>query len=101
MKTDFFGEALLALRRDNRFASYVSQHTNCDGNTTIRDQQAIQKSASGFLKILYPHLDLTLMDYQRDCLEPAIRLRQIVREQMYYLDDEYKQNGKEIMADIK
>ncbi|HBC40339.1 MAG TPA: BREX system Lon protease-like protein BrxL [Pseudanabaena sp.] len=101
LKTDFFGEALLALRRDNRFASYVSQHTSFDKNTTIRDQQAIQRSASGFLKILYPHLELTLIDYQRDCLEPAIRLRQIVRDQLYHLDDEFKQNGKIIYAEVK
>ncbi len=101
LKTDFFGEALLALRRDNRFASYVNQHTHFDKHTTIRDQQAIQRSASGFLKILYPHLELTLMDYQRDCLEPAIRLRQTVHEQLYYLDDEFKQNGKIIYAEVK
>ena len=101
LKTDFFGEALLALRRDNRFASYVNQHTSFDRNTTIRDQQAIQRSASGFLKILYPHLELTPMDYQRDCLEPAIRLRQIVRDQLYHLDDEFKQNGTTIYAEAK
>ena len=75
--------------------------TNFDKNTTIRDQQAIQRSASGFLKILYPHLELTLIDYQRDCLEPAIRLRQIIRDQLYHLDDEFKQNGKIIYAEVK
>ncbi len=101
LKTDFFGEALLSLRLDNRFQSYVNQHTHFGNLTTIRDQQAIYRSASGFLKILYPHLELTLTDYQRDCLEPAIVLRQIVRQQLYYLDDEFKQYGKEIIADVK
>jgi len=101
LKTDFFGEALLSLRLDNRFHSYVNQHTHFSNLTTIRDQQAIYRSASGFLKILYPHLELTLTDYQRDCLEPAIVLRQIVRQQLYYLDDEFKHYGKEIIADVK
>ena len=101
LKMDFFGEALLSLRQDNRFMSYVQQHTQFDKNATVRDQNAILKSASGFLKILYPHLELTLMDYQRDCLEPARRLRQAIRNSLYYLDDEFKQLGREIYVEVK
>ena len=101
LKMDFFGEALLSMRQDNRFMSYVQQHTEFDKNATVRDQNAILKSASGFLKILYPHLELTLMDYQRDCLEPARRLRQAIRNSLYYLDDEFKQLGREIYVEVK
>ena len=101
LKMDFFGEALLSLRQDNRFTSYVQQHTQFDKNVTVRDQNAILKSASGFLKILYPHLELTLMDYQRDCLEPAKRLRQAIRNSLYYLDDEFRQLGREIYVEVK
>jgi len=101
LKMDFFGEALLSLRQDNRFMSYVQQHTQFDKTATVRDQNAILKSASGFLKILYPHLELTLMDYQRDCLEPARRLRQAIRNSLYYLDDEFKQLGREIYVEVK
>jgi ATP-dependent Lon protease len=101
LKMDFFGEVLLSLRQDSRFMSYSQQHTQFDSNVTIRDQSAILKSASGFLKILYPHLELTLMDYQRDCLEPARRLRQAIRNSLYYLDDEFRQLGKEIYVEAK
>jgi len=101
LKMDFFGEALLSLRHDNRFMSYVQQHTHFEKNVTIRDQNAILKSASGFLKILYPHLELTLMDYERDCLEPACKLRQAIRNSLYYLDDEFKQLGREIYVEAK
>ena len=101
LKMDFFGEALLALRQDNRFTSYVQQHTHFDKNATIRDQNAILKSAAGFLKILYPHLNLTLTDYQRDCLEPAIQIRQAVRNLLYHLDDEFKQNAREIYVEVQ
>ncbi|PMB40672.1 TIGR02688 family protein [Fischerella thermalis CCMEE 5205] len=100
LKMDFFGEVLLSLRRDNRFMFYAQQHTHFDKNVTVRDQNAILKSASGFLKLLYPHLELTLMDYQRDCLEPACRLRQAIRNSLYYLDDEFRQLGKEIYVDV-
>ncbi|MBE9019767.1 BREX system Lon protease-like protein BrxL, partial [Chroococcidiopsidales cyanobacterium LEGE 13417] len=101
LKLDFFGEALLSLRQDNRFLSYVQQHTQFDKSTTVRDQNAIHKSAAGFLKILYPHLDLTLMDFQRDCLEPACKLRQAIRNSQYYLDDEFRQFGRNIYVEVK
>jgi ATP-dependent Lon protease len=101
LKMDFFGEALLSLRQDNRFFSYVQQHTKFDNRATVRDQNAILKSAAGFLKILYPHLELTLTDFQRDCLAPAISLRQAIRASLYYLDDEFSQLGREIYAEAK
>ena len=101
LKMDFFGEVLLSLRQDNRFMFYVDQHTKFAKNVTIRDQNAILKSASGFLKILYPHLELTLMDYERDCLEPACKLRQAIRNSLYYLDDEFRQFGREIYVETK
>lgn len=101
LKMDFFGEALLSLRQDNRFMSYAQQHTQFDKNVTVRDQNSILKSASGFLKILYPHLELTLMDYQCDCLEPARRLRQAIRNSLFYLDDEFKQIGREIYVEVR
>lgn len=101
LKMDFFGEALLALRQDNRFFSYVQEHTKFDKNTTVRDQNAILKSAAGFLKIIYPHLNLTLVDYQRDCLEPACKLRQAIRNSLYYLDDEFSQLGRDLYAEVR
>ncbi len=101
LKMDFFGEALLSLRQDNRFLFYAQQHTQFNKSATVRDQNAILKSAAGFLKILYPHLELTLMDYQRDCLEPARKLRQAIRNSLYHLDDEFRQFGREIYADIQ
>jgi ATP-dependent Lon protease len=99
-KMDFFGEALLSLRQDNRFLSYVQQHSRFQ-KATVRDQNAILKSAAGFLKILYPHLNLTLMDYERDCLEPARKLRQYIRNSLYHLDDEFRQHGKEIYVEVQ
>jgi ATP-dependent Lon protease len=100
LKMDFFGEVLLSLRQDNRFISYAQQHTRFDKNVTVRDQKTILKSASGFLKILYPHLQLTLMDYERDCLEPARTLRQAIRDSQYYLDEEFRQQPREIHVEV-
>ncbi|MGL5135571.1 MAG: BREX system Lon protease-like protein BrxL, partial [Planktothrix sp.] len=101
LKMDFFGEVLLSLRKDTRFNQYAQQHTQFGDNIMIRDQQAIIKTASGFLKLLYPNLQLTLSDYQRDCLEPARELRQQIRNLLYNIDDEFKQHEKDIYVDIQ
>jgi len=99
LKMDFFWEALLSLRRDNRYFTYAQQHSKFDKSATVRDQNAILKSASGFLKILYPHLKLTVMDYERDCLKPACELRQAIRDAEYTLDDEFRQLSQEICVE--
>lgn len=101
LKMDFFGEALLSLRYDNRFYAYAQQHTQFNKTANIRDQNAICKSAAGFLKILYPHLSLTVMDYDQDCLKPALKLRQAIRNSLYYLDDEFRGFGELIEAEVK
>ncbi len=101
LKMDFFGEVLLSLRYDNRFLLYAQEHTQFDKNVTVRDQNSILKSASGFLKIFYPHLELTLMDYHRDCLKPSLQLRQAIRDSQYHLDDEFRQLGREIYVEVK
>lgn len=99
LKMDFFGEVLLALRRDNRFYVYAQSHTKFDRTANIRDQNAILKSAAGFLKLLYPHLELTPTDYQRECLEPAVEMRQAIRNSLCKLDEEFKPLGDTIRVE--
>jgi ATP-dependent Lon protease len=101
LKMDFFGEAMFSLRRAGQFMSFVQNHTAFDDKTTIRDQKAVMKTASGFLKLLYPHLQLTLQDFKRDCLDPAVQLRQQIRNLLYTFDDEFKQYGRYLVADVK
>lgn len=101
LKMDFFGEVLLNLRCDNRFFSFAQQHTEFNQTATVRDQNAILKSAAGFLKILYPHLNLSPADYERDCLKPAWEIRQAIRNAQYYLDDEFQQFGREICVKLR
>jgi len=99
LKMDFFGEALLSLRRDGRYLDYARRHTSFDKRCTIRDQNAVLKSASGFLKLLYPGLGLTLADFNRDCLAPAVRLRQSIRNILFTFDDEFRQFGRDLCVE--
>ena len=43
------------------------------------------------MKILFPHGEVSDADFRRYCVEPAVELRQLVWEQLYMLDAEYRQ----------
>lgn len=49
------------------------------------------EEASGMMKILFPHGEVSTADFRRYCVEPAVELRQLVWEQLYTLDAEYRQ----------
>lgn len=92
LKADFFGDALLALRDDLHADQYSAQRIRLLGDRPYRrNEEAIRSIASGMMKILFPHGEVSDADFRRYCVEPAIELRQLVWEQLYMLDAEYRQ----------
>ena len=90
-KADFIGEIFHALRSRVEFDKFVEDRSYLIGTSDLRDKKAIMKMASGFLKLLFPNLTfITDADFINHCLEPAIALRQRVRDQLHYLDPEFK-----------
>ncbi len=89
-KGDFFSEILHRLRSDVRPSDYVAQHLplrNCDD---LRDRKAITRLATGYLKLLFPNLRPSYDEYVRYCLEPAVELRQRIRDELHQMDAEYQ-----------
>jgi ATP-dependent Lon protease len=63
-----------------------------DGNSVYRrNEEALHSIASGMMKILFPHGEVSDEDFCRYCVGPAKRLRQLVWDQMRQLDGEYRQ----------
>lgn len=89
-KADFFGEVLHALRNRTDDLEYVKSHAQITGTNDVRDVRAIQRLAAGYLKLLFPNLNPTPEEFQQYCLQPAISLRQRVRDQLCQMDAEYK-----------
>ena len=56
----------------------------------MRDKKAIERIASGYLKLLFPDLKLDNEQLYKYCALPAIQLRQRVRDQLSKMDPEYK-----------
>jgi len=108
-KADYIGEIFHALRNRPEFDKYVEDRSNLIGTKDLRDKKAIMKLASGFLKLLYPNLKLVKeSEFIEYCLKPSISLRQRVRDQLHFMDPEYKNyiieiivNGKSAQDDEK
>jgi ATP-dependent Lon protease len=89
-KADFFGEVLHNLRHLAGYEEYVKAHGQIMGTQDVRDRNAIIRLAAGYLKLLFPDLQLTHNELVEYCLRPAASLRQSVRDQLAGMDPEFK-----------
>jgi ATP-dependent Lon protease len=89
-KGDFFSEILHELRVDLRYADYVSQSLHLPQCEDMRDTKAIARLAEGFLKLLFPDLVLNEEEFITYCVNPAVRMRQQIRDELAKIDQEYK-----------
>lgn len=80
--TDYFAEILKRLREKN-IQSLVSARIDFSGETS-RNQDSVQKTMSGLVKLIFPHRDVDSInrDEVEMCLDLAIEARQIVQNQM-------------------
>jgi ATP-dependent Lon protease len=89
-KGDFFSEVLHELRVDLRYADYVSQSLHLPQSEDMRDNKAISRLAEGFLKLLFPDLRLSEEEFITYCVNPAVRMRQQIRDELSKIDHEFK-----------
>jgi ATP-dependent Lon protease len=77
---DYLAEWMREMRKRN-FADAISKHFRLGRDLNQRDTIAVKHTASGLLKLLYPH-----EEYERDavarCLEYALEARRRVKEQL-------------------
>ena len=66
----------------------------------LRDLKAVQKIASAYSKLLFPHIisvtELNKDEFKLYCLDPAIKRRGIIKEQCHKIDEEFKEYMPEI-----
>lgn len=101
LKSDFFGDALYALRDDLEHDQRITRRVQLIGSKVYkRNEDSVRAIATGLVKILFPHGDLTDAELERYCVIPAQRLRQYIWEQLQNLDAEYRQFESEIRYEI-
>jgi ATP-dependent Lon protease len=89
LAADYMSEALHALRNLYECDRYINRRIKVTGTEDIRDEKAIRRTAAAFLRLLFPHLNLTDEELRRYCVEPAVRYRQYVRDQLHMMDEEF------------
>ena len=89
LKGDFFGEVLHELRPRLQFADYVTHSLRLPSCEDMRDNKAISRIAEGFLKLLFPDLVVTDEQFIEFCVNPALRMRQQIRDELSKIDPEY------------
>lgn len=101
LKSDFFGDALLALREDVSANQYVQKAITLKGEKRYkRNEDAVRLIASGLLKLQFPHGEISAEEFEIFCVRPAIELRQLVWDQLYVLDSEYRQYDERLEYEI-
>lgn len=102
LKSDFFGDALLALREDVSANEYASRNIILAGEKRYkRNEDAVRLMASGLMKLQFPHGKISPEEFDVYCLRPAIEMRQLVWDQLYTLDAEYRQYDEEIRVMVE
>lgn len=88
-KADFFSEVLHALRERPGYDEYIAAHLELHGTDDMRDKKAIHRLAAGYLRLLFPNLNVSPEEFQKYCIDPSVQLRQTIRDQLSKLDPEY------------
>ena len=82
------------LRDEFYYRAIVDDLLIVEGNCDTRNFEAIKKSCTAYLKLLFPHVkdvsEIDIEQFRGYCLNPAIRMRWAVLCQLRFLDEEYE-----------
>lgn len=101
LNVEYFSEILSLQRSISKYAAIVSDMLDIPKNADTRDTTAIIRMASGYMKLLFPHVesrkDISDEDFKNYCFNPAYEKRKIIRTQLSIMDMEYNSQMPEIM----
>lgn len=100
LNVEYFSEVLHLLRTSPEYSLLVNDVVYSEEKSDLRDLKAVQKIASAYSKLLFPHItcveELNKNEFKLYCLDPAIRRRGIIKEQCHKIDEEFKEYMQEI-----
>jgi ATP-dependent Lon protease len=86
--TDYLAELLHELRKQD-FSTIMNQYVKFDGSLSERDHNAIRKSFSGLMKLIYPDKSITKQE-ALELIDFAAEGRKRVKDQLYIIDETFK-----------
>ena len=98
LNSEYFTTIMHLLRDDVSYRAIVDRILDYPENADTRDTEAVKRIATAYLKLLFPHVrsakDVDAREFNRYCLMPAKKMRQIIVQQMGMVDLQYK--GKNV-----
>jgi ATP-dependent Lon protease len=93
LSASYLTEIFHDMREEFYYRAIVDELLTIEGDGDTRNLEAIKKTCTGFLKLLFPHVtsvrDVDIEEFKKYCLDPAIRMRWNVLCQLRFLDEEY------------
>lgn len=86
---DYLAELLKELRKDD-YTLYFKDKIQFDNSLTTRDKTAINKTISGFLKIIYPDGNFT-SEQLNEIVNFSVELRKRVKNQLVKMDETFEE----------
>ena len=92
LNVEFFSEVLHRFRTETIYSHIVDKLIEVPRGADMRHTKAVKRIATAYLKLLFPHIvsldQVNLEEFNTYCLQPAIRRRDIVRQQCSNIDTE-------------
>lgn len=98
LNSEYFSLILHLLRDDISYRGVVDALVEIPEQSDTRDTEAVKRIATAYLKLLFPNVrkagDIAINDFQKYCLRPARRMRNVIKIQLGILDKEFR--GKDV-----
>lgn len=98
LNSEYFSSILHLLRDDMSYRAIVDELIEVPEKADTRDTEAIKRISTAYLKLLFPNVreasDISSLDFNRYCLRPATKMRDIIKIQLGIIDKEFK--GKSV-----
>lgn len=98
LNSEYFTTIMHLLRDDVSYRAIVDRIVDYPANADTRDTEAVKRISTAYLKLLFPHVrsenDINAREFNRYCLTPARKMRQIIVQQMGMVDLQYR--GKNV-----
>ena len=100
LNSEYFCTVLHMLRDDASYRAIVDELVEVSDNAYVRHTEAVKRIATAYLKLLFPLVrtvdDVDPRQFMRYCLRPAINMRKIIWRQLSILDNESKNEDKQM-----
>lgn len=100
LNSEYFTTIMHLLRDDVSYRAIIDRLIDYPADADTRDTEAVKRLSTAFLKLLFPHVrspkDVDINEFRNYCLNPSIKMRQIIVRQMGMIDTQYK--GKNVPA---